>query len=584
MNRQEQLTKLRHWMSENKLAAYVLPMADEFLSEYVPPHAKRLTWLTGFDGSNGTAVITADKAVLFTDGRYIIQAHQQLDTSIYDVINMAQTTVFDWLSEQLGDQAIGIDGMLHSQAWLEKAEKAGLLMQMVNSNPIDGWQQERLAPPLHAAWLYPPQYAGQESKAKRDTIGAELAKAKVDALFISAAENINWLLNIRGGDLEGTPVVNAYALLYPDGKVDLFAEPRKFSDDLKAKLDQVQIEALDVLPSAFAALKNKSLLVDKSATPAALVRLMEQAGVRIEAADDPIVSAKAVKNHAELKYMREAHVKDGAALVKSIAQMDTWVKADEEVDELKIDALLNQNREAVEGFISLSFPAIVGAGEHGAIVHYRVTEQSNRQLAKGELLLIDSGGQYMGGTTDVTRTLAIGHPSAEQKKHYTLVLKGHLALGNATFPEGTPGSQLDALARQYLWAEGLDYDHGTGHGVGACLGVHEGPQGISKRANTVALKLGMILSNEPGYYAEGKYGIRIENLVEVVQKQDGFLGFNNLTMVPYARDLMDVALLDAIEINTINAYHQQVLATLTPHLGEGERAWLKNACAPVTNV
>lgn len=567
-------------MAEQDLKAFILPMADEFLSEYVPPHAMRLTWLSGFDGSAGTIVVTKDRAALFTDGRYIIQAHDQLDTTLFDVINISQLKLNDWLKEEIGEQVVGYDSMLHSYEWVRHAKQGGLNLKAVQ-NPIDRWWEGRPTPPQHPAWAYPLEYAGVSSTEKRSAIAFEVKNKGADALLVSAAENIAWLLNIRGGDLECTPVLNAYALLYIDGRVQLFTDVAKVPDALMDTLDRVEVKPTDKLGVALAALARKTLYCDGRVSPAALLEQAKAANVKLMVQSDPIEKVKAIKNATELQHMRAVHVRDGAALVKSFAQIDTWLAAGEAVDELKVDALLASHRAAIEGFVSLSFPAIVGSGAHGAIVHYRVTEESNRAIASGDLLLIDSGGQYMGGTTDVTRTLAIGTPSPEQKKHYTLVLKGHLALARASFPKATPGSQLDVLARQFLWAEELDYDHGTGHGVGACLNVHEGPQGISKRQNTVALQPGMILSNEPGYYPEGKYGIRIENLVEVVEKDNGFYGFKNLTLVPYARALIDTSLLTAEEVSDINRYHKQVNSKLAEHLEVSEQAWLEKACAPL---
>lgn len=582
MNATQKLEKLRSWMASQGAAAFILPMADEFLSEYVPPHAMRITWLSGFDGSAGTLVITANEAALFTDGRYIIQAHQQLDTNFYQVLNISQHKMLAWVKEKVGDAEVMYDPMLHSASWLKQAEKQGLTLAALSHNPMDAWWEERPQAPLNHAWVYPDEVAGQASKEKITLIAAALTALGADAMLISMAESIAWLLNIRGGDLACTPIMQAYALLHKDGKVQLCCEKRKITKDVAEHISHVEILPLEEIATRLAALDGKKLLVNESSTPAALTLQASAFGAEIMTADDPIEHAKAVKNDRELMHIQEAHVKDGAALVKALMTLDVWLELDEIVDELRVDALLAAKRSEMDGFISLSFPAIVGVGEHGAIVHYRVTEASNKQLENGQLLLIDSGGQYLGGTTDVTRTLVIGGPDAQQKHHYTLVLKGHLALARAVFPVGTPGSHLDALARQFLWAEKLDYDHGTGHGVGACLNVHEGPQRISKRAaDKVALQPGMILSNEPGYYAEGKYGIRIENLVEVIEVGQGYLGFENLTLVPYARALIDTAMLSAQEIEQINAYHARVEQTLAPFLDAKETAWLNAACAPL---
>lgn len=579
------LKSLQNWLAQEGLDAFILPVADEYLSEYVPEHAMRLAWLTGFTGSAGAVVVTKNHAILFTDGRYTLQAKDQLDATLFQVFNSGELNLADWLVQHHPQSKIGYDPMLHSAKAITNFEKKSLKMVAVDTNPIDALWQDRPKPAFTKVWRYEDIYAGESAASKVERMAAAVQLAGADALFIAASENINWLLNIRGNDVECTPVVQGYALLYADTRVELFADPSKFVGDVLPSKVNVSVKPLSDAEKALADLSKKTLMLDTDTTPAKFANVASVNHVRVLEKADPIDLAKALKNPVELKHAREVHQLDGAALVSTFYWLQNAVKRGESVDEMLIDAMLEQQRSKQQGFVSLSFSAIVGAGPHGAIIHYRVTEATNKPVCGGELLLIDSGGQYLGGTTDVTRTLAIGAPTAEYIEHYTRVLKGHAALAMAVFPKGTTGNQLDALARQYLWQAGLDYDHGTGHGVGACLGVHEGPQRISKRGIGAPLEAGMIVSNEPGYYKNGSHGIRIENLVEVVERKlpsgSDALAFSNLTMVPYERLLIDKPQLNTAEIEWLNAYHANVYASLSGHVDADVQEWLKKACEKI---
>lgn len=563
--------------------AFLLPVADEFLSEYVPPSAARLAWLTGFTGSAGSVVVTQEKAYLFTDGRYILQAKNQLDGELFEVINTGETSLATWLAAQHAC-VLAYDPMLHSGREIAALAERNITLQAIEKNPVDAWWQERPKASMAPVWQYPDVYAGEKAAAKIARITAHIKQLGADGLFIAASENINWLLNIRGGDIACTPVLQCYALLQADGNIVIFADDKKFPLDVLKNFSRVSIQPIDTAAAEISYYKHKKLMMDAANTPTFFIHMAKQHEVHILQHADPIERAKAVKNEDELQAIRQCHLEDGAALANAFSWLNAVLSKGEKVDEMQLDAVLQEKRSERQGFICLSFPAIVGAGAHGAIIHYRVTPESNRNIAKGELLLVDSGGQYMGGTTDVTRTLAIGPVPKQYKTHYTLVLKGHIALARAVFPSGTSGSQLDALARQFLWVAGLDYEHGTGHGVGACLGVHEGPQRIGKRGGDAVLQAGMILSNEPGVYVNDSHGIRIENLVEVVEKNihgKVMLGFENLTYVPYARELIDVSMLSADELAWVNAYHATVAKRISPLVDEPAKAWLDAACKPL---
>lgn len=590
MNARQKLSALQGWMRENRIDAFLQPVGDEYLGEYVPPHAERLAWLTDFTGSAGQVAVTQEACTLFVDGRYTLQASMQADAALYAVVNSADTQTDAWLKKTLSAGAVvALDGRIYSVEAFERLEKslkqAGITLRALDHNPIDMLWTERPPPSRTPAFAYPLELAGEESMAKRQRLAGQLQERKADAALIATPDSVNWLLNIRGRDLEFSAVLLCYALLFDNGEVSLFTDPAKISAGLKHILGEgVQVFSTDTLASTLKLLRGKKILLDPSVTPFALFQVLRDAGAEILRADDPCLLPKALKNTAELEAMRRVHVIDGAAVCRLLHWLDTHGM--ESISEMQVADQLLEFRARNKEFVSPSFATIAGSGPNGAIVHYRATEASNRRLQANEILLLDSGGQYLGGTTDITRTIIIGTPDAEMRERFTYVLKGHIALASAVFPEGTAGAQLDALARQFLWAKGLDFDHGTGHGVGAFLHVHEGPQRIGKRGGGVALKPGMIVSNEPGYYKEGAYGIRIENLVTVREaflSEDGrrYFGFDTLTCVPIDRRLIASELLTPEEKSWLNAYHARVKAEISPLVEAEVKRWLEGACAAV---
>ncbi len=593
------LTELRKLLANNKLDAYLIPVHDEWMSEYPPACNRRVEWLSGFSGSAGLVVVTTDKAALFVDGRYTLQAAKQV-SSDYEVFNSGEVTPQSWLAKYYKNPTIGYDPKLYSKTMLEKFKGA---TAVATTNLIDALWNERPAAPASKIFAHDIKYSGESAGLKQARVAGEIKKSGADAAFLTAPESVNWLLNIRGRDVENTPLCLAYAIIDVKGAVHLFVDAVRIDDVLRKHLpSDVKICAPENIADELKDFSGRSMLLDSASAPLFITNLCDKAGVRLVDGKDPCVLFKAIKNPVEIAGMRKAHIRDGAAVVKLLH----WL-GEKKVSELEVVDKLLEYRNAGELFVEPSFDTIAGSGEHGAIVHYRATKESNRWLEQGELFLLDSGGQYFDGTTDITRTVAIGVPTAEHKKRFTQVLKGHIALATAIFPEGTTGAQLDALARQYLWADGVDYDHGTGHGVGCFLGVHEGPQGISKRAGVAALAVGMVVSNEPGYYKTGEYGIRIENLITVVEKfpspsptgrgrgegsflsnvssphpnllPEGegtkkFLGFETLTCAPIDINLVDVSLLTADEKEWLNNYHAWVRAELAPALDEKETEWL----------
>ena len=584
---------LRAELAKRELAGLIVPSADEYQGEYVSLRAQRRAWLTGFDGSAGTAVVLADKACLLTDGRYILQARRQLDPDLFKVVNIADTRLDDWLRAQAPkDGAIGFDPWLHTEGQVKKyraaCEDAGATLTAVPDNPVDAIWVDQPPPPLSSAVPHDLAYCGEDADSKRARIAQAIADKKADTALLSAPDSIAWLLNIRGADVLHTPLTLSFALVHDDGRVDLFIDPRKLSPALTRHLgDGVTVSAPAAFERALGALgaANRRVLIDPATTAARIPDLLGEAGAELVHAPDPCVLPKACKNDTELAGARAAHRRDGAALTRFLAWLDTTAAA-QGIDEMTAAARLAAFRAEGDLFRDLSFETISGAGANGAVIHYRATPETNRRLEPGDLYLVDSGGQYLDGTTDVTRTVAIGTPTNEQRDRFTRVLRGHIALSLARFPIGTTGSQLDALARLALWEVGLDYDHGTGHGVGSYLAVHEGPQRISKVASTVALAPGMIVSDEPGYYKEGAYGIRIENLVSVVKRADDggggtALGFEPLTLAPIDRTLIVTDLLGDGEIAWLNAYHRRVRAELTPLVDKDTGRWLEAATRPL---
>jgi Xaa-Pro aminopeptidase len=580
------LASLRQQLVKGDLDAFVIPRADAHQGEYVAAADARLAWLTGFTGSAGFAIVTADKVGVFVDGRYRVQVKSQVDPVHFTPVAWPEVKPSDWLRGALPEGGrVGFDPWLHTRKEIETIE-AGLLdsgigLIAVEKNPVDAIWKDRPAAPVGAARIHDDALAGETSAAKRARLAVALRKGGQAAAFLSLPDSISWLLNIRGSDVPRNPIVQSFAVLSDDGHLALFADPAKFDDTLRRKLgNEVAILHPEGLSAALLDLEGP-VQIDPATAPEAAFRLLEQAGTDIFRAADPAILPKARKNPAELNGMRAAHLRDGAAMVRLLAWLDTADPAGlTEIDVVR--KLEGFRREA--GATDVSFETISGSGPNGAIVHYRVTESSNRHLAAGEMMLIDSGGQFPDGTTDITRTLPLGKTPPEAIAPYTAVLRGMIAVSRARFPKGVAGAHLDALARQFLWAQGLDYDHGTGHGVGAALCVHEGPVRIS-RVSDLPLEPGMILSNEPGYYREGAWGIRIENLIVVreVEAEPGrkMLGFETLTLCPIDTRPIDRASMSRDEIAWLDRYHARVRKELSPLLDDDSRGWLERATAPL---
>jgi Xaa-Pro aminopeptidase len=586
----DRLAALRAELARRDLDGFLIPLADEHQSEFPPRRTRRLEWLTDFSGSAGIAVVLADKAALFVDGRYTLQARNQVDARLFEHNNITLMPAHHWIAENAGAGArIAYDPWLHTPDRLvvlrESTVRAGATLVPTEPNPVDVIWTDQPAAPLAPVEIHPVLYAGRGSREKRDEAVASVVRTGAAFVILSAPDSINWLLDIRGGETPNTPLALGFAALGVDGSLDLFMDARKFTAATQAHLgDSVTIHPpvelgryLDALGEA-----GRTVLTPTGTTPAWVVERLSEAGAELISGEDPCVLPKACKNSVEVQGTRNAHIRDGAALCRFLAWLDVEAPKGT-VDEIGAVDALHNFRAVGELFRGLSFETISGAGPNGAIVHYRVSPETNRMLERGSLYLVDSGAQYLDGTTDVTRTVAIGEPDAEMRDRFTRVLKGHLAVAAARFPVGTSGGQLDSLARAALWQVGLDYEHGTGHGVGSYLGVHEGPQRIAKRFSDVPLRPGMVISNEPGYYKTGAWGIRIENL-EVVREAppiDGgeleMLMFEALTLAPIDLALVEPALLTAAEIDWLNAYHARVRETITPLVDGATADWLKQA-------
>jgi len=586
------LAALREELKVRGLDGFIVPRADRYQNEYVPPSDARLAWLTGFTGSAGVAIILADRAVLFVDGRYQVQAREEIDGAIFSVEHLLDCPPPAWIEANVAAATkLGYSSWLHTVEGAERLAKAcaaaGASLVAVDDNPVDAVWTDRPPAPLGAVVPHDMRYAGEEATAKLARVRAEMQKYAADTLMVSDPHAVSWLFNIRGSDVPHTPVVLAFALVPKDGRPALFVDLRKLGNEIRSLLEEIA----DVRPNAaferdLAALgqQHRTVRLDPGACPEAVARIVVDNGGEVMRGSDPIALMKAVKNAAEIAGAHAAHLRDGAALTRFLAWFDQQAPRGELTEIDAVEALESFRRES--GLLKdVSFPTISGAGPNGAIVHYRVTRKSNRRIEPRELFLIDSGAQYGDGTTDVTRTIAVGKPTDEMRRKFTLVLKGHIAIARAVFPEGTTGAQLDSLARQFLWRDGLDFDHGTGHGVGSYLSVHEGPARISK-LGSAALKRGMILSNEPGYYRAGAYGIRIENLIlvteaaEVVNAEKPLNAFETLTLAPIDTRLVDPTLLSEEEMAWLDAYHARVRGTLAPLLDTTTRAWLLAATIP----
>jgi Xaa-Pro aminopeptidase len=580
------LAALRNELARRDLQGFIVPRADEHLGEYVPAAAERLAWLTGFTGSAGLGVVLADKAAVFTDGRYVLQLASQTDATQWERLHVTEQPPETWIATHSAAGArIGFDPWLISEEGLARYTKAGLAMTPVESNPIDAVWHDRPPPPQAQATPHPVSVAGRSSEEKRQDIAAALREAKQDTAVLSDPASVAWLFNIRGGDVPFTPFALGFALAHSDGAAELFMDPVKLPEATRAFLGNgVSVAARDALPAALVRLEGKTVRVDPSGSPVWFAERLREAGATVVAGPDPCLLPKAKKNAVEQQGTRDAHARDAVALCRFLHWLSEIGPSGGETEMSAANRLL-ACREAIEGFRGESFPAISGAGEHGAIIHYRVSENSNRPIRPNEVYLIDSGAQYTDGTTDVTRTVWTGPGAApaEVRGNVTRVLKGHIAIATLTFPEGVGGAHIDAFARRALWQVGIDYDHGTGHGVGSYLSVHEGPVSISRLARPVPIGAGMILSDEPGYYLPGHYGIRMENLLlvqpaEIPDATRPFLRFETLTLAPFDRALIDPALLDPWELDWLNAYHARVARQVGPHLEPAARAWLEAAC------
>ncbi|HEX3673328.1 MAG TPA: aminopeptidase P family protein [Rhizomicrobium sp.] len=582
------LAALRAELAKRGLDGFVVPHSDEYQSEYLPECNERLAWLTSFTGSAGAAVVLAKTAAVFVDGRYTLQVQQQTDTKLFEPRDLVMEGPSGWLETNAPKGAkIGFDPWVHSAANADAlraaVEKAGATLAPTDGNPIDAVWHDRPAAPTAKAIPHAMNLAGESAESKRTRIAEDVKKLGADAAVVSLADSICWLLNVRGGDTPHTPFVLSYAILNSDGSVDWFVDGRKSSPELKQHLgNAVRVREPGEFVAALDALKGKTVVADANWTAQAAFARLDKAGATVKRGVDPCQLPKACKNPVEIEGSRKAHIRDGAALTRFLAWMAREAPGGH-LTEIEASETLEGYRRQAGSLTDLSFDSISGAAPHAALPHYRVTRSSNRAINKDEIYLIDSGGQYPDGTTDVTRTMIVGTPTAEMKDRFTRVLKGHIMLATARFPEGTTGAALDGFARKALWDAGLDYDHGTGHGVGSYLSVHEGPQNISKRPVTQALKPGMICSNEPGYYKEGEYGIRIENLVVVSEPKTipggdrKMMEFETVTWAPIDLGLVDASLLTDGERRWLNTYHATTREKLSALVDDETKAWLEKA-------
>ena len=586
------LPKLRQALANAGLNGFLIPHEDEYQNEYLPDCNERLMWATGFTGSAGSAIVLTEKASMFVDGRYTLQVRAQVDGELFEYQSVEEKGMTKWLTANTKDgDVIGYDPKLHSPNGLKALEKAahlsGATLKALTANPIDEAWDDRPSEPEMPLSIQPLSLAGESHSQKRGRIGHKIKDAGADIALITSPASIAWLLNIRGGDVMCTPLPLSSLTITASGQVDLFIKPSKITPEIRTHLgNDVSIKTEDDLMGALTSMKDKIVLADPSTTSAWFFQTLDTAGAKLMRGQDPIALPKASKNSAEITGTTQAHKRDAVPLIKFLH----WLNTDAQngrYDEIEAAIKLEQFRHETGVLKDLSFESISGAGSNGAHCHYRVNTATTKLLEKGTLFLIDSGGQYQDGTTDVTRTVSIGDPTDEMRERFTLVLKGHISLALVRFPKGTTGSNLDVLARHALWQHGLDYDHGTGHGVGVYLGVHEGPQRISKAPNTVALQPGMIVSNEPGYYKEDGYGIRIENLQYVTEAVDikggerPMMGFETLTLAPISRNLIVTSMLTETERHYVNDYHAKVWAEIGPQLDGDIKSWLKDACQAI---
>jgi Xaa-Pro aminopeptidase len=579
------LPMLRSSMQRLGIDGLLIPHDDEYLNEYTPPQFERLLWLTGFSGSAGAAIVMPDAAILFIDGRYTEQARLETSADWFEYADLRELPPWQWLRDNPGRVSrLGYWSKLHSQeeiAHIESLDDVELVA--LEKHPIDELWTNRPNGQAPAPYPHAVEFAGEDSASKRRRVGAELEKVGADAIVFANPNATAWLLNIRGGDVPRTPAALCRTVLHADGRAAAFFAGHEISHEFRDHLGpEVEISDEEGFGEYLRDLgsEGKTVLVNKTVCPRFVHDALVSAGATIKEAEDPLILARGVKNEIEVEGFRKAHIRDGVAMVRFLRWLDEHGTGGiSEIDAVKKLEAFRAEDEALQ---DISFDTISGSGPNGAIIHYRVSEASDREMQEGELFLVDSGGQYLDGTTDITRTIALGDQPAERRDRFTRVLQGHVALASAVFPPDTSGYQLDILARQPLWNAGLDYAHGTGHGVGTYLGVHEGPQSVAKKAPWVPLQPGMILSNEPGFYVEGEYGIRIENLVVVRDSETvGMLEFETLTLAPIDRRLVDTSLMTSAELDWLNDYHETVWQTLSPRLSESDAMWLREATTPL---
>ncbi|UYY57929.1 aminopeptidase P family protein [Sphingomonas sp. S2-65] len=592
----DRLRALRDQLAKQGLDGFVVPLTDEHMSEYVGGYSQRLGWLTGFQGSAGSAVVLADKAAIFTDGRYTIQVRQQVSAEDWEYVGVPATSITAWLEAHVPEGGrIGYDPWLHTRGWVDETRAAlaerGAELVAVEANPIDSVWSDRPAPSDAQLSVQDDDHAGKSSAAKRAEIAEWLGERQADAVVLSALDSIAWAFNVRGDDVAHTPVALSYAIVHADGTGDLFVEPGKVTDAVRQHLgNAIRIQDRSAFAPALNAFAGKRVAADPERAVAAIFDALDAGGARVIAVRDPVVLAKAIKNPAEIAGHQAAQARDGAAMVRFLKWFEETAPQGG-LTEMSAADRLQAFRQETGLLKDLSFDTISATGPNGALPHYKVTDESSLPIEPGQLYLIDSGGQYADGTTDITRVMPVGEPSAEMRDRFTRVLKGHIAIDAAVFPDGTVGAQLDSFARRPLWEVGLDFGHGVGHGVGAYLSVHEGPQRIAQPyypggQSLEPLRAGMMLSNEPGYYKPGEYGIRIENLVLIVEREiagaeQRMLGFETLTFVPIERTLIEPSLLTDQELRWLDTYHARVLELIAPQLHEEERRWLEAKCARI---
>jgi len=585
----DRLALVRQEMAIHQLDAYIVPRADEYLGEYVPPQNERLQWISEFSGSSGMVIILRETAAIFVDGRYTIQVRQQVPADAFEFHHLIDEPPVKWLGQTLESKSrVGIDSRMHTFFWYDTAKKSlakeGVELIEITENPIDKHWLDRPAAGQKLAMLLGENYTGESSESKRRRISADISKTGADIALISQLDSIAWLLNIRGSDVPRLPVLLAFATLAADGTMVLYTDLRKLPNDFSQHVGKgVIVEEADKLSAALASLgkQGQTVLADPAVANAWCQLRVQESGAQLISGTDPVLIPKAQKNPVELGGIRNCHIRDGSAVSRYLAWLDHEVAAGNLYDEAQLADQLESFRRELTDIHDLSFDTISAAGANGAMCHYNHRNGEPAILEMNNLYLVDSGAQYSDGTTDITRTVIIGEPTSEHRHMFTLVLKGHIALARAVFPAGTSGVQLDVLARQYLWQEGLDYDHGTGHGVGAFLSVHEGPQRISKSGPQQALLPGMVVSNEPGYYQEDCFGIRCENLIIVVEREDGMLAFETITFVPFDTRLVDTSLMAVEEIEWLNNYHEQVRAKLSTSLTGQDLEWLQQSTEAV---